>query len=110
MSENIPPQNETPLPYPSPANQTQQAGTTYLPVISLVLGFVGLFTGPLFALAAIIVGIIGRKKAKELGQGTGMAIAGIVLGVIAILLLVLFIVLNPGLIESFIDFASNTNK
>lgn len=110
MSENIPNQSQKPLSYPSPANQTQQTEMTPLPVISLILGIVSIFTGPLFALAAIIIGVIGRKKAKELGQGTGMATAGIVLGIIAIVLLILFIIFNPIIIESFTDFVSNTNK
>lgn len=57
-------------------------------VVSLVFGILG-FCFPIFipAVVAIITGIFGRKKAKELGgKGAGMALGGIILGVVNLVL------------------------
>lgn len=82
-----------------PANY-YQGGKTSMPVVALVLGIVGFFTGILVSVAALVVGVIGRKKAKKFNQPTGMATAGIILGVIGTIwnIVLLVLVLSLGLL------------
>jgi hypothetical protein len=70
-------------------------------VVALVFGILGLILSiiPLFGvpqmiggalgLFALVLGILGRKKAAEQRQPTGTATAGVVLGVLATLLSIL---------------------
>ncbi|MCD9623935.1 DUF4190 domain-containing protein [Rhabdothermincola salaria] len=65
-------------------------------VASLVFGILTFFClGPIAGILAIVFGFVGLNRAKEIGVGKGMSIAGIVLGVIgsigAVLIAVLFI-------------------
>lgn len=55
-----------------------------LGILAVLSGF--LFVGALFGIAAIVLGVLGRGRAKR-GEATngGMALAGIVLGVVGIL-------------------------
>jgi hypothetical protein len=60
-------------------------------IASLVLGLVGLFTcGYTFFIApllAVIFGVKGRRQIRETGQqGDGMALAGLILGVIGLVI------------------------
>lgn len=78
---------------PVPAGSSNGLGTA-----SLVLGILSLVTwflliGGLFGIVAVIVGFLGRGKAKrnEASNG-GMALAGIITGAVGILLTVLVIV------------------
>ena len=62
-------------------------GASPFGVASLVLGIVGIFfaqviLGPL----AIIFGAIGLNRANQAGRGRGTSIAGIVLGIVALVL------------------------
>lgn len=59
-----------------------------LGILAVLSGF--LFVGALFGIAAIVFGVLGRGRAKR-GEATngGMALAGIVLGVVGILFAVL---------------------
>lgn len=73
------------MPAPPQQNYYPPAGEkTAMPTVALVAGVLGLFIGFIFALTAIIVGFIGRSKAKRLGQPTGQATAGIILGFVGI--------------------------
>ncbi len=79
----MPPQQ----PYGAAPQQGQ--GTNGLAVAALILGIlsffcIGIIAGPL----AVILGILGRKKANEEmnGNGAGMALAGIITGVLGFLL------------------------
>ena len=87
-----------PSPYGAPGGPAGYARTDGMAVASLVCGIVsfvmclGGFTG----IAAIILGILSRKKIDQSGgalTGRGMATAGLVLGIIAVALTVLFVVL-----------------
>ncbi len=60
-------------------------------IAALVFGLLGIIGGfiPfvtyvawLFGILGIVFGAIGMKKAKEVGSGNGLAIAGLVLGII----------------------------
>jgi hypothetical protein len=52
-------------------------------VAALVLGILSFFCfGPLVGVPAVVFGLLGLSKAKEVGSGKGMSIAGIILGTI----------------------------
>jgi hypothetical protein len=77
-----------------------------LGIAALVLGILALLTGlfvvgAAFGLAAIVLGILGRSRAKR-GEATngGMALAGIILGVLGLLLTVLVLVGVASLFDS----------
>lgn len=76
-------------PYGQPAPKPSS-----LPVVSLVFGVFGLIQCLPFVggLVAIITGFIGRRKAKALSKGTGMATGGIVLGFIGLAISVILTV------------------
>lgn len=66
-------------------------GSNGLAIGALVCGIIALisfwtiFGGIVFGLIALILGIMGRKKANENGVGGGMAIAGLVMGILGLL-------------------------
>ena len=75
-------------------------------IAALVLGILALLTGlfvigGLLGIAAIVLGVLGRGRAKR-GQATngGMALAGIILGVLGLLLSVLVVVGAASLFNS----------
>jgi len=75
---------------PPPVGQT----TNGLSVASMVLGIVWVFG--IGSILAVIFGFIGRKQIKESGgrqSGSGMALAGIILGFVGVASLILWIVL-----------------
>lgn len=78
---------------PVPAGNRNGLGTAalVLGILSLVTWF--LFIGGLFGIVAVVLGFLGRSRAKrrEASNG-GMALAGIVTGAVGILLTVLVIV------------------
>jgi hypothetical protein len=64
-----------------------------LAVAALVLGILTFVClGPIAGIAAVVLGILGVNKAKETGTGKGMAIAGIVLGIVGTIVFVIAIV------------------
>lgn len=91
-----------PMPPPGFPGQPSQP-QTQLPLVSLILGILSMICGGLIlGIPAIITGIMGRKRAKASGQGGGMAVAGIVLGIIGtILSIVLAIAVVTGGIALF---------
>lgn len=69
-----------------------------LAIASMVLGIIGFIAGwvvigGIFALVAIILGIVALRKTKTGGGGKGFAITGIVTGAIGLLISVLMLVL-----------------
>lgn len=57
-------------------------GSNGLAVASLVLGILSLFCSLLTGIPAVVCGFLGLSKANRVGAGKGMAIAGMVLGVV----------------------------
>ncbi len=60
-----------------------------LGIVSLVLGIVGLVCcswGTPFAIAAIITGVIGKKKAVEAGAVSNLGKVGFILGIVGLVL------------------------
>jgi hypothetical protein len=76
-----------PTPPPQPATPVYSAapktGTNGLAIASLVCGIVGCFT--VTAIVAIVLGFVARNQIDQsagMQQGSGMALAGIILGFI----------------------------
>ncbi len=72
-------------------NYGQPVQTSPLAIVSLVLGIVGLLCCTFFVLgiAAAVTGFIARKQINESQgrqKGSGMALAGLILGVVSVLL------------------------
>ena len=75
--------------------------TSRLAITSLIAGILGLFVSyiGLLPIAAIILGVISIKKIKKDPnlKGRGLAIAGLILGIIALVLLLVTLSLGFGL-------------
>ena len=78
-------QNFTPSPGSYPGKGMSIAAMV-LGILAMVVGWIpGVgWLGLPCAIVALILGIIGRKKAKEVGAPTGMATAGVVLAIISL--------------------------
>jgi hypothetical protein len=105
---------EAPVAPVSPVPPTPASKTNVLSIISLVGGILGLLgmclgvipvvglfcsvPGGLFGLAALILGLVGINKVKTTGEkGRGMAIAGLILGVLTLLGLCVYVIISIAL-------------
>lgn len=80
---------------PQPPPPAPAAQKSSLPVISLVLGILSVICGGfILGIAAIVTGVMGRKKAKAYGSGSGMALAGIITGIIGTVVTTAIIILT----------------
>ncbi len=71
----------------------QPGATSGLAIASLILGLAGFFTGGAAGIAAIITGFMARSRIRASGRsGGGMALAGIILGFVSVVFLVLLII------------------
>lgn len=86
-------------PPPPPVGQPA-AQTTKLPVWSFIFGLASFIQClPLIGgIVAIVTGVMGRKRAKQLNQSSGLATAGIVLGILGLIisLIVTIILISTG--------------
>ena len=77
-------------------------------IASLVLGIVAFFAcwcGPIFGIAALIFGAVannGMKKSKNF-EGKGMAMAGMIMGIIAAVLWTIFIIIYFIVVASAVN-------
>jgi len=111
------PPSYPPPPPSAPAGHGQPPSVSILAITSLALGVVGLLLlcfcglGALLGIGAIITGSLAVRKINSSNgheTGQGMAIAGIVTGLISVLLLVVFLVLVAlGTIDSNINLQPN---
>jgi Domain of unknown function (DUF4190) len=88
-----PPPGSPPPPGPSPAVEVRRNGFA---ITSMVLGILGLFA--ITALLAVIFGHVALsqiKKAKGWQRGTGMALAGVIMGWAYLAIFVLVVVFEP---------------
>ncbi|WP_336651506.1 MULTISPECIES: DUF4190 domain-containing protein [unclassified Leucobacter] len=76
------------------------APTNTLAILSMIASIVGLFTFALFAIGGVVMGHISLNQIKRTGEsGRGMAIAGLIVGYVAIgfwVLLLLFYIVAIG--------------
>jgi hypothetical protein len=93
-SQPPPPPGSPPPPGPAPTVEVRLNGFA---ITSMVLGILGFFA--ITALLAVIFGHISLaqvKKSKGWQRGTGMALAGVILGWSYLAIFVLAIVFEPG--------------
>ncbi|GGN57891.1 hypothetical protein GCM10010112_11200 [Actinoplanes lobatus] len=105
----------TPPPYYGPGGMPPSAADNNQGLIAMILGIVSIptvccfYLGVPLALAAIVLGVLGKQKADQ-GRATnrGQAIAGIACGAAALALTVVFLILglvlkdfNPQDFENF---------
>lgn len=73
---------------PPPAAPAPTNGMAIAALVCGVLGIIGSFIPivmyftAVLAVLGIIFGVLGMKKAKQLGSGNGLAIAGLILGIV----------------------------
>ncbi len=91
----------------SPYGGAQPQSTSVMSIISLVTGILGIFpccTIGVFSIAAIVLGVLGKKEIAE-SQGTkkgaGMAQAGLITGIVGLVLGVLYWVLVVANVINF---------
>lgn len=96
----------TPAGYGAPHGQPPRSPKNGFGIAALVLGILGLLTslffgGIVFGIPAIVLGALGRGRAKrrEATNG-GMALAGLVLGVVSLLISAAVIALGVSLLNS----------
>ena len=81
------------LPAPQPAVVPPEPRTNGLAIASLACGLAQLMFGPLATIPAIVFGHLARSQIRRTGeQGAGLALAGLILGWAAVILVVLLIV------------------
>lgn len=71
---------------PVPTNQRVGSGALVLGVLALLFSFFCALIGLPMAVGAIVLGVKGRQRAQMSGQPAGVPTAGLVLGIIAIVL------------------------
>ena len=107
-----PPQSVAAVPPPAgPASANNG-----MAIAALILGILSFFClGPLGGVLAIVFGILGLKKANEsAGRGKGMAVAGMVLGIVgtivSIILLVVFVFAADNASDSIDDWTGKADS
>lgn len=97
---------------PAGATITAPKGSNGLATAGFVLGLVGLLTcwipilnvlGILLGILGIVLAAVGFAKSKKVGTGKGLAIAGMVLGALAVLLAVLINVAFSKAVDEALD-------
>ncbi len=70
---------------PGPSQDAKSVGALATGILAVLLSvFCALLSIPL-GIAAVVLGVMGRKSLKAQGRGTGMATAGLVLGILSLL-------------------------
>lgn len=99
---------------PTPVTAT---GRNWLATAGFVLGLLGLLGSwiPLLNILAILLGIlgailaaIGLGKSKKAGSGRGLALAGLILGVLAVIIAIVINVAFVNSVDDAIDTTTNT--
>jgi|GEM_PF-1099726 len=108
----FPPPHGRPGGYAPPPGFQYPQQTSYpgkgLSIAALVLGICSLVfpgLGIVTAIIALVLGILGKKKADEAGAPTGMATAGVVMSIIAIAFSVLTVVVCVACFAAAINYA-----
>lgn len=95
------PNQDTPHPTPAAADPGKTLG-----IISLITSIVG------FGVAGIVLGIIGRVKSKKAGHKNGLALAGIIVGIVmtiaSLIIAVTLVAPKLKVAEKCIDSSSDT--
>lgn len=98
------PPGETGHPDPyGPPGYPQLAGrhTNSLAIASLCCGIGQVLAGAIAGIVAIVLGLMALRQIKETGEdGRGMAVAGIVLGIVGIVMTALLVIVLLAVIRS----------
>jgi len=85
----------TDLPVPRAATVTPVAKTNGFAIASLVCGLAQFMFGPLATIPAIVLGHVARGQIRRTGErGAGLALAGLMLGWVAVILGIVLIVVG----------------
>jgi type IV secretory pathway VirB2 component (pilin) len=86
-------------------------GTNGLAIAALCCAIGQVIAGPFAGIAAIVLGSISLKQIRLSGQdGRGMAITGLVLGIVGTMLAVLLIVIGLALFHGLATNVNNLNN
>ena len=86
-----------PLPMPYPPYPPMATSTSGLATGALACGILEIFTGGMTAIPAVVLGHMARNEIRQTGKrGDGMAIAGLILGYLAIAVWVIIIIAVIG--------------
>ena len=79
----------------APPSNGLAIGALVLGIGSLLFAFIPFvgFASVPFAIGAVVLGVIGLGKSREIGQGKGLAIGGLVTGALALAVSVLYVLL-----------------
>jgi hypothetical protein len=84
--------------YPQPPFPGQPAPTNGLGIAGFVTGLLGLllcwvpFFGLILAGCGVVLGAMGMSQGKKVGANTGLAVAGLVLGIVALIPALIFLI------------------
>lgn len=104
-----------PVPQPGPPVPEPQRGSNGLATAGFVLGLLGLlgswipvlnFVGILLGVVGAVLAAVGLAKSKRVGAGKGLAIAGLVLGVLAV---IIAIVINAAFVDAVDEAVDEAN-
>jgi hypothetical protein len=113
QSYGQPPSYPPSQPGGAPGGYGMPQKTAPLAIVSLVLGILGIpcCTFFVFGIGAVVTGYLARKQINESQgalKGGGMATAGLILGIVTIVLAIVVWILNlSGVIESNYNFETN---
>ena len=89
-----------------PSNNGSSNGISVAALVCGIIGIIGSFipyvvyASIIFAILAVIFGSKGMKQAKETGNGKGLAVAGLVLGIISLAFTVIAIICAIALVSA----------
>jgi MFS family permease len=93
-------------PAPTPYGQNNGAPAQTNPgktlgIVGLILGIVGFFLAFLGPIAGLIVSIIGLVKSRKAGQKNGLAVAGIIVSIVALIANIVVTIILISLAATF---------
>ncbi|MEY2848970.1 MAG: hypothetical protein RI885_1635 [Actinomycetota bacterium] len=94
------PAQPVPSASPTPGAPAVNPGRT-LGIVGLVLGIVGFFVAFLAPIAGLIVSILGLNKSKKAGHKNGLAVAGIIVSIVALIANIIAVVVLVTIAASF---------
>jgi MFS family permease len=98
MTYNV--DNSVPYAQQNGVPPTENPGKT-LGIVGLVLGIVGFFIAFLAPIAGLVVSIIGRNKSKRAGHKNGLAVAGIIVSIVALIANIITVIVFISVAATF---------
>jgi MFS family permease len=98
MTYNV--DNSVPYAQQNGVPPTENPGRT-LGIVGLVLGIVGFGIMFLAPIAGLVVSIIGRNRSKRAGHNNGLAVAGIIVSIVALIANIIAVIVFVSLAATF---------